>query len=823
MAEEKVQLPTKDELAQLSREACIAYAARCALRVLPLTAQAAVDAVWGKDSAVRLESIARAVQASIASCSSRVLEMHAAYAAAHAKSAYVSAYAASYAAACAAYAASKSASVAFDGTYGDGAAAVAYTAYAADAAAYAARADYSWLIGNTSSPTGLFEQDLWPQGEEPDDWRQTYQSWQNVMEANGLSDLAKQVDAWMRGDFDPDAIARDVEAWAERTPAPSVKRMACGTSAEGDQPATQDTLGRDKYAAVLADFIANRNTTPPLAISIEGAWGSGKTTFIHLLKNALNGRAGKRGAVERVFFCQFNPWRYQDHEALWAAFALQFLDQLRKGQSSCWARYWRQLKYELSIVDRAGVTRNGLRVLASGATLLLVLLLLQSFVLVDYSWQKIGPLWGIGLPVGAAALFGAGKALWNVWKEVGGWLTWRVKAQLNKPDYTSRIGFLDQFHKDFDRVVKAYVGENERVVAFIDDLDRCDVPVAAELMRGINLMLNESDRVVFILGLDRAKVAAGLAVKHQDLLPYLYAQQLAGAKEGEVEQQLRLYGLEYGHEFIEKFIQLSFRLPAPSGSEIDGFLRAKLKVEPSQPEGAKRDSSVPPQGKSESEQAPVPPPSATTSAPSGPTSPPVAGTTAESGAATPVTEKPFVLDESQMLPALKHAARVFEGNPRRINQLINLVRLQLRLSDRLGYDLSAGQIAKWTAISLRWPRFVLELAALPHGERRAFLEELGSNYKSPASACYKRWILEVSLLELFRDLGPGDVVPARSDDITATERGVFRSLELAPGEMDYDLRPQVLDWLLQLNLAIPIAETTAAAGAPETSSGARPA
>lgn len=642
------------------------------------------------------------------------------------------------------------------------------------------------------------------------------------MATHGLSDLAKQVDAWMHGGFDPQAMARDVETWA------GFKRK-CRSSVGGDRPAVEDTLGREKYAEVLAEFIADQTTTPPLAISVEGAWGSGKSTFIELLRKALISAVKRPGAVRRAFLCQFNPWRYQTHEELWAAFALKFLEDLR-GQLPWWKRWWCQLGYEWWVVDRWALVKSGLWLFASGLAAGLLALTAWEFGQRGWSWAALSQemakaefltWWGVKSSQ-AAAIYVVVRALHGLHKNMGARLSWRVKAQLNKPDYASRIGFLEQFHTDFDKVVEAYVGENERVVAFIDDLDRCDVPVAAELMRGINLMLNESDRVVFILGLDRAKVAAGLAVKHQDLLPYLYAQQLAGMKDtGETEQHLRLYGLEYGHEFIEKFIQLSFRLPAPSGSEIDGFLRAKLKVEPSQPEGLKGGVPGPALGTSESAQASVPPPSATTPVPSGPTSPPVAGPTTKPVAPTPAEEKPFVLDESQMLPALKHAARVFDGNPRRINQLINLVRLQLRLSDRLGYDLSAGQIAKWTAISLRWPRFVLELAALPPGERRAFLEELDSNYKSPASACYKRWIREVSLLELFRDLGPGDVVPARSDGITATARGVLRSMELAPGEMDYDLRPQVLDRLLQLNLAIPIAETTAAAGEPESSGSMR--
>ena len=83
-----------------------------------------------------------------------------------------------------------------------------------------------------------------------------------------------------------------------------------------------------------------------------------------------------------------------------------------------------------------------------------------------------------------------------------------MEKQLNKyvakPGYADHPAFVETFHEDFARVVRAYAGHH-RVFVFIDDLDRCDVPKAAELMQAINLMIGELGNLVFVLGMDREK------------------------------------------------------------------------------------------------------------------------------------------------------------------------------------------------------------------------------------------------------------------------------------------------------------------------------
>jgi predicted KAP-like P-loop ATPase len=45
-----------------------------------------------------------------------------------------------------------------------------------------------------------------------------------------------------------------------------------------DQATEEDSLGFEPYVTAIAEFLTNPVTQPPLTLSIEGEWGSGKST-----------------------------------------------------------------------------------------------------------------------------------------------------------------------------------------------------------------------------------------------------------------------------------------------------------------------------------------------------------------------------------------------------------------------------------------------------------------------------------------------------------------------------------------------------------------
>jgi kumamolisin len=58
--------------------------------------------------------------------------------------------------------------------------------------------------------------------------------------------------------------------------------------ATSDRWTIVDELGYNVYADALADFILNPKTPTPLAISIKGEWGTGKTSLMRMLRNRID-------------------------------------------------------------------------------------------------------------------------------------------------------------------------------------------------------------------------------------------------------------------------------------------------------------------------------------------------------------------------------------------------------------------------------------------------------------------------------------------------------------------------------------------------------
>ena len=77
-----------------------------------------------------------------------------------------------------------------------------------------------------------------------------------------------------------------------------------------DQPTDVDRLSRTRLAASLANLIVSDASRSGLAISVEGAWGSGKTSFMKLVREALN-------STDHIsLYTEFHPWLVGDRDAL---------------------------------------------------------------------------------------------------------------------------------------------------------------------------------------------------------------------------------------------------------------------------------------------------------------------------------------------------------------------------------------------------------------------------------------------------------------------------------------------------------------------------
>ena len=303
--------------------------------------------------------------------------------------------------------------------------------------------------------------------------------------------------------------------------------------------AADDRFGFRDCVGVLANRAATADT--PLTIGIFGRWGSGKTSLMKLMQK----RAGGKPAVKTLWI---NVWQLSNQEELWNAFLQALLTRVHKELP-----FFRRLAFDWRLlrerVDRGALLRqllvNSYRIVVVVTPLLLALF------------------WPAPLPADANQLLavildpwtGGGASLflglWLLLKPVVEAAKEKVSLDLDtvlkEAPYEAQVSALQQLQSQFERMVKAWVGKDGRLVVFIDDLDRCSPDKVPEVLEALKLFTT-THGCVYVLGLDHDVVRKAVAAKYN-------------------------FSQDEGAEYLEKIVQIPFHLPPLGVHRIEVFVR----------------------------------------------------------------------------------------------------------------------------------------------------------------------------------------------------------------------------------------------------------
>jgi len=96
----------------------------------------------------------------------------------------------------------------------------------------------------------------------------------------------------------------------------------------------EDLLGRDKFCSKLANQICLPPNSPGLVLSLEGSWGSGKTSAINRISHHLENIS----VNERPIIAHFNPWMVGSLNALVQEFFIQITSAIGLSPHSAQAK-----------------------------------------------------------------------------------------------------------------------------------------------------------------------------------------------------------------------------------------------------------------------------------------------------------------------------------------------------------------------------------------------------------------------------------------------------------------------------------------------------
>lgn len=317
-------------------------------------------------------------------------------------------------------------------------------------------------------------------------------------------------------------------------------------------PGQPDALGAQRLALGLSNYIRNRSTGLPLTIAVTGAWGSGKSSVMNLLRESL-----LTNGMRPVWF---NAWHHQNEEHLLAA----MLDSIQQqavppvwhpdGMMFRTRLAWSRLK------SRWFSAALYLAAAAAGVTLVTVNIdVFRNFKLAE-DW-----LGGLGGLAGASALL---TTLWRARQALGAFgadpaeLLTAASKTARIRDLKGQTSLRYQFAHEFHEVTQAMEPEM-RLVIFVDDLDRCRPEQMMTVLENINFLTTSGDCVV-VLGMDDDAIKDCL-VKQLEWRIELQD----GGKELSGEKRR-----EFASLWLEKMVQVSVAVPLVTAENAADLMQA---------------------------------------------------------------------------------------------------------------------------------------------------------------------------------------------------------------------------------------------------------
>jgi len=328
-----------------------------------------------------------------------------------------------------------------------------------------------------------------------------------------------------------------------------------------DQPADKDLLNYEDYAMALAKMIMHPATKTPLTLGIYGSWGIGKTTLMKLVEKNI------KSEDEGILTIWFNAWQYSQEDELWAAFLQSLLNQIKEQMNWFqWVKF--SLRLLLNRIDKnkllGQLVSYALRILIAAVPLFITFPAIQRIG--DQTFNATMLTWAGGITTAALGLWVVVKPFVTSVREN---ITIDFSSLQKRSNFREHIAFLDDFHEHFEDIVSSLpnqpnsaqkeIEKNNRhnetqsddkavkkLVIFIDDLDRCPLESIIQVLDAVEVFIDVPG-CVHIIGADPKMIGEAITKKYPD--------------DKETQQK-----------YIEKIIELEFRLPPLADTQIENYI-----------------------------------------------------------------------------------------------------------------------------------------------------------------------------------------------------------------------------------------------------------
>lgn len=369
---------------------------------------------------------------------------------------------------------------------------------------------------------------------------------------------------------------------------PKIDPEFFGIAAEIAADAPAESLDADRLAfrpivETLAKFLRNTGTRPPLTLSIDGEWGSGKSSLMRMLRGELTGLG-----FAAVWF---NPWHHQKEDILLAA----LLQHVRaegvppiiqplgiRYRLRLWLRRMSYHPYAAALI-LFGVVTPVLYFYAhhpdegyqSYFTKVVTPTLNLLGVIIPPKTENLGSIVNALADCGlwmTASFLVASSFLINALRSfplLPAALLATINSKASADKAQLQTDYRRRFGETFGDVTWAL--KPRHMVIFIDDLDRCAPEKALECLEATNYLATNGACFI-ILGMARARVERLIGLASEKLAAEMAeteGERATNKQQSDLPRRLRR---NYARRYLDKLVQLNIRVPTADIQKLISLL-----------------------------------------------------------------------------------------------------------------------------------------------------------------------------------------------------------------------------------------------------------
>lgn len=305
-----------------------------------------------------------------------------------------------------------------------------------------------------------------------------------------------------------------------------------------------------------------------LLFGIFGKWGRGKTFFWKQVTQLFDDRVrtSKSEKTEhapvKYSYVEFSAWKYQDTPASWAYLFESCVRRFYQRQRRVW---YTEVRFKASWLNKVELNIKKFGWFKTIISFASVLFGIIWCFLISLD-QKVNIAQEVISYVGVATIIGFVTYYWFYSASARG----IFKQYFSDAGFSHLLGIQSEIQEEFKRLFELWVPENkigkQRLVIFVDDLDRCSEDRIIQVIDSLKVMMDDeffSRRAIIVAAVDESVLQRAIKLKYHSMV----------MSDVSIEDRQRRIELERTcREYMDKLFLNGFKLGNLSSEERNQVL-----------------------------------------------------------------------------------------------------------------------------------------------------------------------------------------------------------------------------------------------------------